>query len=230
MRKLSSKPLIILFIFIAALVFFYLFKQTPATEEQDTAHRREQEAVVAKAKFDVHPASQDTTTASGPAGTPTGDDPSKTVVIQNWILAESKVMNQPHVDTKQKDLELKKTVENYSDEEKKVILSLALDTSKTANERILAAYMTVLDQSTASVENLGQLATKALPDFGPVTAHSEAEIRRGQELAVRYMAVDELGRRASTNPQALEELKKLVTTGESAEVRGYAQRILAEKK
>ena len=225
MRKLTSKPAVIVLIFVAALLF--LFKQRPGTEEQQTVHRIDQEAIVAKAKEDVKMTSQDSTQAQTGASAVVYLQKAK---IKNWISTESKIMNQPHVDTKQKDIELKKMIENFSDEEKIIILEVAHDTTKTANERILAAYMMVLDQSAASIKNLGALAQSPLPDFGPITAHSEAEIRRGQELAVRYMPVDELAKRASTNPEALEALKKLATAGESDEVRRYAQRILKEMK
>ncbi len=229
MRQLTSRPIVILFIFVAALFFFYFFKQTPASHEKETTARFKKEAVVRNSQQVLQANSQDNTKSSNNENSAVLTENQKTQ-IQYWISTESKTMNQPHVDTQQKDIELKKRVENFSDAEKKVILETAYDISKTANERILAAYMMVLDQSEISVTNLGALAQKALPDFGPVTAHSEAEIRRGQELAVRYMAVDELGKRAQGNPEALEQLKKLASGGESAEVRGYAQRVLKEMK
>lgn len=226
MRKLV--PVILIFILVGVLYFFR--GRSPTAPSQ-----------VESAKINS-PTNNTNKTASKnleKQGNPVSSDPTSTVIqdansaklqLTSWVLAESKNLNQIRVDTKQKDLELKNKVENFSDAEKATLTELALDISKTVNERILAAYMLKLDQSKTSEENLVKLGLKALPDFGPVTAHSEAEIRRGQELAVRYMAVDELAERASRSVEALGALKKLATEAESAEIRGYAQRKIKEIK
>lgn len=150
--------------------------------------------------------------------------------MQAWMAVEAPLLNEANVDTKQKDIELKKIVENLTSEQKKMVLSTALDSNQSANNRILSAYMLVLDQSQLSEDNLGQMAKKALPDFGPINPHSEAELRRGQELSVRYMAIDELAKRAASNTEALAELKKQAEQSESEEVRKYARRLLGQLK
>lgn len=231
MRKLNPK-IIFLFVFIVALAVYFFPKKT-ATTDSNTPQAIDTYGAVPQEDNGVQSSEPKTTqTASGavtgaPQTQPLSEAEQK---LQVFIATEAKNLDQPHVDTKQKDLELKKRVENFSEDEKKLVLITAHDTHKAANERILAAYMLVLDQSQSSLENLNQLASKALPDFGSVTAHSEAEIRRGQELAVRYMAVDELAKRALNDPQALETLKGLANSGESAEIRGYAQRVLKQIK
>jgi hypothetical protein len=233
MRKLILPLFIILFLGLG--YYFFLIKATSSTDSKNEA------SAEALADKNQKPSdklnSGDVTTAqissrdqsTAPVNSALISETEKEK-LQKWILEESKNLNQPHVDTKLKDVELKKIVENYSDAQKKVILENALDTTKTANERILSSYLLGLDQSQQSIQNLGALAQKKLPDFGPVIPHSEAEIRRGQELAVRYMAIDELSQRAQTDPKALEALKKQAVDAESSEVRNYAQRILKEIK
>lgn len=233
MRKLDSRIIIALvFVVAAGLYYFYVsskpidtYGSMPEENVQIQEEKKSEEMQTESAA--VGSASADATSA---AASGDSSQPENLQKIQTWMTTESKNLDQPHVDTKQKDLELKKMVENFSDSEKKFVLESAYDSKRPANERILAAYMMVLDQSQASVENLGTLASKALPDLGTVTAHSEAEIRRGQELAVRYMAIDELVKRAANDTQALETLRTLANSGESAEVRGYVQRVLKQIK
>lgn len=234
MRKLSLR-IIFAVIFVVGAGLFYFFRKSPRPidtyGETQTEVLQDQESKNDKDSESVQQNLPSSDQTVGLASTDSSIGVSeKTRRLQTWLAAESKNLEQPHVDTKQKDLELKKMIENFSEEEKKMVLQVSLDTQRPANERILSTYMLVLDQSSSSLENLKDVATKALPDFGPVTAHSEAEIRRGQEMAVRYMAVDELAKRAPNSPEALESLKKLANSAESAEIRGYAQRVLKQIK
>lgn len=233
MRKLDFKVVVVVGLVLAVGGYFLLKKDSSSGSEgagpMDTYGRpaNQNESVKGSNAQTLTAVSADDTQVSMTAESQTENIQK----FQNWLRTESKNLEQPHVDTRQKDLELKKIVENFSEAEKKIVIETAQDTKRAANERILAAYLLVLDQSKESLGHLGTLAQKALPDFGPVTAHSEAEIRRGQELAVRYMAIDELGKRAaSNNPEAFETLKNLVNSGESAEIRGYAQRVMKEIK
>lgn len=222
MRKLIS----VIAIFLVVGILYFFNKQSPTLSndlnpESKTNHGSQSSPFPKK----LNPnglANTDATVAKAALAT--------APELQKWILSESVKLNDPHVDTKQKELELKKLVENFSVIEKKVVLDTAVDIKRTANERILAIYILTLDLSAGSESNLSKIAQKALPDFGPVNAHSEAEIRRGQELAGRYMALDELAKRAKSSPEALELIKKLAGEAESAEVRSYAQRILKEMK
>lgn len=233
MRKLDSRIIIAgIFILAAGLYYFYTQKPRPIDtygspiEDSTSAEASKKDStaeISAAVSSDISVNSRDSSVTQ----TPTSEKLQK---LQTWLAAEAKNLDQPHVDTKQKDLELKKMIENFSDDEKKLVLNSSLDAKRPANERILSAYLLVLDQSQTSLGNLSDLASKALPDFGPVMAHSEAEIRRGQELAVRYMAIDELAKRAPNSPEALETLKNIVNSAESAEIRSYAQRVLKQIK
>lgn len=229
MRKLDSKIIVVLVLVFSGALYFFMRSENVLGPEEVI------DSSLVKTTGAAKPADIVATPETNSSGETVSQDQTSAEShdfenIQTWLNQESKNLDQPHVDTKQKDLELKSKVENFSEAEKKFILELAHNTQKSANERILAAYMLVLDQSRASFENLENLASKALPDFGPVNAHSEAEIRRGQELAVRYMAIDELVKRASVSPEALENLRKLAGTAESVEVRDYARKKLQEIK
>ena len=236
MRKLDSR-IVIVIIFILAAGLYYFYSQTPrplhtygSSSEENTQDETNKKTDSVNEVATAGGVSGGVLASSSDATVVNAKVPEKLQKLQTWLAGEAKNLDQPHIDTKQKDLELKKMIENFSDDEKKLVLETSLDTKRPANERILSTYLLVLDQSQASLENLSGVASKALPDFGPVTAHSEAEIRRGQELAVRYMAIDELAKRAPNNPEALETLKNIVNSAESAEIRGYAQRVLKQIK
>lgn len=239
MRKLDSRIIIaVIFVLAAGLYYFYAQAPRPIDSYGDTYGTAPEESSQAEPKNDkastetlsATGASQDASASSADTSAANAAIPEKLQRLQAWLAAEAKNLDQPHVDTKQKDLELKKMIENFSEDEKKLVLNSSLDAKRPANERILSTYLLVLDQSQSSLGSLSEVASKALPDFGPVTAHSEAEIRRGQELAVRYMAIDELAKRAANFPEALETLKNIVNSAESAEIRGYAQRVLKQIK
>jgi hypothetical protein len=229
MRKLAI-PFTIISIFISVYLLF-IKKIDPQAEKTILAQKNEIDNI--KSSLATALSSHDATVSqevSVDQSHSTETTEIQKEKIQKWISVESKNLNQPHVDTAQKDIELKRLIESYSESDKKVIFDVALDTNRTANERILSTYMLVLDQSQQSINNLGNLAQKVLHDFGPTVAHSESEIRRGQELAVRYMAIDELRKRAKNDPLAVDALKKLAASAESAEIRNYAQRALSEIK
>jgi hypothetical protein len=232
MRKLDPK-IIAAVIFVTALGLYFFFK--PMSTKMNWTEPAKvyglKDAISEKASNDLSLAqsTNGTVVSADDSRAQSNESPEeKATRFKTWLSTESKNLDQPHVDTKQKDLELKKMIENFSDQEKQIVLNTVHDTGRPVNERILSAYLLVLDQSQTSVEHLNAAAKKALPDFGPLNAHSEAEVRHGQELAMRYMAADELAKRAQTDPQALDSLKNLARSGESAEIRGYAQRLLGE--
>ncbi len=232
MRKLDSKIIIVVLVFLAAGVYYY-FSRFP--DSIDSYGSSTEEIIQAKANKKNESNSSDSmdgvsVVGSADVSVAVAPPSEKIQQLQTWLTNEAKNLDQPHVDTKQKDLELKKRIENFSEDEKKLVLESSLDIKRPANERILSTYLLVLDQSQSSLDNLSGVASKALPDFGPVTAHSESEIRRGQELAVRYMAIDELAKRAQNSSEAFDSLKNLVNSAESAEIRGYAQRVLEQIK
>ena len=109
-----------------------------------------------------------------------------------------------------------------------LLVQNALNISASANARIFSAYLLTLSELPQSVGAISDLAGKGLPDLGPVIPHSEAELRHGQELALRYMQIDELFQRAKTDSYALDNLRLLATKAEELRVRDYAQKKLQE--
>ncbi len=228
MRQLT-KYITALIISVGLIYFFYNQKNKSQEIQNTTTQTKTNQTPQLSNQNSGPVVSADSTSANSTSSNFSEEQKDPALIrFQNWIKIESQNLNQPHVDTKSKDLELKKLVENFSEKEKEIILQTALNIKYTANERILAAYLLVLDQSSASSDRLNLLAQKALPDFGPANPHTEAETRRGQELAVRYMAVDELFKRVQINPEAIETLQKLANNAESAEIRSYVQRKLKE--
>ncbi len=148
--------------------------------------------------------------------------------LSEWIREESKSMDMTNNDTEQVEIKMRASAKTLQSEQLKFIGMKALDVSVPANERILSAYLLTLNSNPESSEVQYNLAKEPLPDFGPVTAHSEAELRRTQEIALRYMVVDELAERAKTDANARHHLKLLLNPPSSEEVRRYVQRKIKE--
>lgn len=150
--------------------------------------------------------------------------------LRTWILQDSKNMDSVNHDTKQVAVRLRAQARTLAPEQLSVLSEVAFDFKMPANSRVLAGYILTLSELPQAVESMKDLASKALPDFGPVLPHSEAELRRTQELALRYMQVDEMAERAKTDVNARDKLSLLSASAESEEVRAYALRKLKSLK
>jgi hypothetical protein len=150
--------------------------------------------------------------------------------LKTWVEQDSKSMNSVDHNTEEVAVRLKAQARTLLPEQLPLLSQMATDINFPANSRVLAAYVLTLTEQPQTIENMKDLASKALPDFGPVLPHSEAELRRTQELALRYMQVDEIAERAKTNANAMNELILLSKSAESEEVRAYALRKLKSLK
>lgn len=150
--------------------------------------------------------------------------------LKNWVEQDSKSMNSVDHNTEEVAVRLKAQARTLLPEQLPLLSQMATDINFPANSRMLSAYVLTLTDQPQAIENMKDLASKALPDFGPVLPHSEAELRRAQELALRYMQVDEIAERAKTDANARDNLILLSTSAESAEVRAYALRKLKSLK
>ncbi|MCC2679208.1 MAG: hypothetical protein K0R29_1784 [Pseudobdellovibrio sp.] len=145
-----------------------------------------------------------------------------------WLRQESAAMDMTNNDTAQVEIKLKASANTLKPEQLKDLVSKALNMNTPANQRILAAYILTLNTSEASIGAQVDLAKEPLPDLGPALPHTEAELRRTQELALRYMEVDQLAERARTDANARDKLKLLLNEAGSEEVRNYVARKLKE--
>jgi len=148
--------------------------------------------------------------------------------LSSWLREESAAMDMTNNDTAQVEIKLKASANTLKPEQLKDLAAKALNINTPANQRILAAYILTLNTSEAAVGAQLDLAKEPLPDLGPALPHTEAELRRTQELALRYMEVDQLAERARTDANARDKLKLLLNEAGSEEVRSYVARKLKE--
>ena len=148
--------------------------------------------------------------------------------FRNWVYQESKSLNSTAVNSEEKEIQLRALAKNLTPEQNKKLVQISLETEADVNSRILATYLLTQNSSSENKNLLSEIAQKALPDLGPINAHSVAEIKRGQELALRTMAIDELALLARNDDEAFDQLQRLSTEAESAEIRSYVQGKLKE--
>ena len=147
-----------------------------------------------------------------------------------WVATEANSLNSTTNNTDEKQIKLKAQALTLNSDQLAALNTMATNTDLPINDRILSAYLISLNTSDASQEQLFNVAKKLIPDLGPIIPHSEAELKHSQELAIRYMQVDELFQRAKTDANALHKLKLLSQEAESAQVRSYADKKLKELK
>lgn len=150
--------------------------------------------------------------------------------LQTWLKQESISLNSTNNRTQEQQILLNAKAGGLNSEQLKKVSEWALNIHLSINERILAAYMLGLNQSEASVDSIFEVAKAEVPDLGPISPHSEAELRHTQETAIRFMQIDELFRRAKTDSKALDKLMLLTQDAQSEQVREYAQKKLKELK
>lgn len=150
--------------------------------------------------------------------------------LKKWISIEAHSMNSTSLDSDSKQIELKAQAQTLDIKQLVVLGELAVNSNYPINDRILSAYLISLNPETQSLEILFNVAKTEVPSSGPITPHSESEIKNSQELAIRYMQIDELFMRAKTNANAYDKLRALSEQAASAQIRSYAQKKLQELK
>lgn len=150
--------------------------------------------------------------------------------FQSWVQQESKLMNSTRNNTQEIQVRLKTQAQELGPQQFESLKDFALNTQLSINERILANYLLTLSDSPQALENAIEVAKSQIPDYGPSVPHSEAEIKNTQELALRYMQIDQLYELAKTDTNARDKLKLLVTEASSEQVRNYAKKKYFELK
>lgn len=146
--------------------------------------------------------------------------------LKQWVNAESSALNSTQNNAIEQQIRFRAQAQTLRPEQLAVLKDSAVDSTLPVNNRILSAYMITLNTTPESKESLFDVAKSDLPDNGPILPHSEAELKHTQELALRYMQVDELFERAKTDANARDKLKLLVVEAQSAQVRSYAEKKL----
>ena len=150
--------------------------------------------------------------------------------FKKWVVNEARSMNSTNLDTDAKQIELKAQAQTLQIEQIQILSELAMDASQPINDRILAAYLIRLNSESYSLQALSDVAKTEIPVSGPIVPHSESELKNAQELAIRYMQIDELFERAKTDTNAYDKLNQLTQEAHSAQVRSYAKKKLSELK
>lgn len=150
--------------------------------------------------------------------------------LQQWLRQEARDMDSTANNTDQVQIRLRAQAQTLTPTQLKQLVQTARDAENGVNQRILSAYMISLNSSAQSVDSLYELAQSTPPDHGPSLPHTEAEVKNAQELALRYMQIDELAARAQRDSNARNKLNLLSRQSGSPQVRSYAQRKLAELK
>jgi|GEM_PF-4194026 len=229
------------FIFIVILfslfAVYYSTQNTEHTNNQNYIKNSAKNNIIQQAIFDVKKMVKNSTDFLIKPSIAEGESEDVIRALQNltsdeefktWITTESRAMNLASNNTDIKQIQLKAQAQKLETKQIKILKEIAINSSLPINERILSAYLISLNPAEFSQQSLYDIAQTEVPDTGPILPHTESEIKRTQELAIRYMQIDELFQRAKTDSNALDKLKLLVDSASSEQVRSYAQKKLKE--
>ncbi|AGH95910.1 hypothetical protein [Pseudobdellovibrio exovorus] len=223
---------VIILIVLAAVILasIYFFQTTDSLKSEDILEEQTMDSSVTddEEQEEVSDSEIAATSVTSESGAPVGLQSLNEQQLKKWISEESRSMNSTGLNTEEIQLRLKAQAQTLTTEQLKALVKVTRESSMPANERVLAAYMLSLNTSANSLEAMFEVSAQPITDHGPSIPHSEAELRNAQELALRYMQVDELAQRAKTNPNAKDKLKLLSQKAESQQVRSYAERLLKE--
>lgn len=232
MRKLIFIILILSF----TALYFYSVSSTekPSGDHFDETLVNQTLSSVKKMFNKSTSASQDTSSSQNANSTAAVHETSleelNAAQLKQWVSRESMSLNSTNNNTEELQIGLRAQAKTLRLEQLQSLKNIALSISEPVNERIFSAYLLSLSSVEGSQSQLYDVAQAAVPDFGPVLPHSESELRHSQELAIRYMNIDELFERAKTDTNARDKLKLLSERAESTQVRSYAERKLKELK
>jgi hypothetical protein len=150
--------------------------------------------------------------------------------LRQWVAQQAPTLDSTRLNTSEVELKLTAEAQALTPEQLKSLKNIVLENSLPINNRIFSAYLLTLNATETATEQLAAVARAPTTDFGPLLPHSEAELRHSQEMALRFMQVDELFERAKTDTQARKMLKSLSEQANSAQIRSYARKRYSELK
>lgn len=149
--------------------------------------------------------------------------------LGQWIKAQARALDST-TNSDESQIRIKAQARTLNPIQLPYLMELALNLSEPANERIFSAYLLTMSDLPESLKAMYEIAAKELPELGPINPHSAAEVHHAEELALRYMQIDELFHRATTDANALKNLRLLGQGPAPERVRTYAQKKLQELK
>lgn len=154
--------------------------------------------------------------------------PTSDVGLKRWIQQESKKLDLKDRNPQDTEKRLRLFAGQLRQNQLEQLLSTALNTTAPANEKVLSTYLMTLNSTEDSSENMKKISLEKLSISGDVQPHTVDEVKRGQELALKYMAIDELAQRARKNVADYNRLVSIANSAPDREVRDYAERKLKE--
>ena len=149
--------------------------------------------------------------------------------FKNWVMVSVKNLEIPIKDPISSEQNTKNFVNQLSDNQISELKNKITNSELPMNERIFSNYALTLYSGADANQNLSDLINKKMPDFPNPQPHSEDEVKRGQEYALRYMEVDSLFMRAEDGDNsAKESLTQIAQDHQDLKIRNYAQRKLQE--
>lgn len=147
----------------------------------------------------------------------------------SWVQTQTQNLEVPTNDPIEFERKTKQFVNQLNSSQLVQLKDKILNLELPMNERIFSNYAVMQFEGDAKNEFLKDLINSPVPQFPDPKPHSEDEVRRGQEYALRYMEIDELFRRTEDgNIQAREILLQIAQNHSDLKIQNYAKRKLAE--
>lgn len=153
------------------------------------------------------------------------DQEKRQAAFQEWFQLEARELEKSSVDPKAQDERLKAVARRLNGKELEYLKSQTLGESSAATSRILSVYtLSLAPEVTGTV--LEEISTAPLKYVGEQQTHSPEETLSMQEKSLRRMALDGLLKRAETDLDQREKLKRIVSQLPDPALRDYAEKRL----
>ena len=149
--------------------------------------------------------------------------------FKNWILTEVKNLEVPVQNPIAVEENTKNFVNQLSGNQIQDLKIRITNSELPINERIFSNYALMKFSGPYSNQNMYDLASHPVPEFTDLQPHSEDELKRAQEYALKYSNIDELSQRAEAGDElALTLLTQLAHNTIDLKIKNYAQRKINE--
>ena len=149
--------------------------------------------------------------------------------FKKWHVSEVNNLEVPIKDTISSEKNIKDFVNQLSKNQIEILVQSVLNSESPINDRVFSNYALTLFDGQSSNAILNSLIQSKMPEFKSVQVHSEDEVKRGQEYALRYMQIDSLCMRASDGDRSAKDfLIQIAQQATDFKIQNYAQRKLKE--
>lgn len=205
---------------VAGMLLIFFWEREKLTVVLDAVERESQTAI-------TNPQSQISAPIPSEPAKPSGNSPKNIEQFTAWLKTESTFLDRNSADAFQREPILKEQAALFTSENIRFLRATATDSSVTANERILSAYLLTIgtDNSVLALQEIAQ-TPYSLPN--PQPAHSIGETTLMQEKSIRVMAIDELFNRFETGFLTQQQLNNFIQKIPDAALKQYALKRLSE--